>query len=337
MLKGLALTPPVIGRISIGKIVEKAGKRLPKKDDEFTITSQVQNKDGWVNHPVDEALRHANANANSNGKAHGNVGGKLRTIPVRLLFDDPDLNLRANYSLFDRQTGRPLCIGNGEACKRSTADGILTLPCPSPDSCELARGGYCKPYGRLHVRISGDVGATADGGSGGGGSGSMGGDDELGSFVFRTTGFNSIRTLSARLKYFQAVSGGLLSTLPLELRLRGKSTAQSHRAAIYYVDLTIKTGMALVDAMAIARAEADLRKAAGFDQAALDEAARQGYANGAFDESEEEGVAIVEEFYPPSDGGGMEVVPTGRAMGPGSKPRLVDKLDQKAAHLRQAP
>ena len=29
MLKGLALTPPVIGRISIGRVVEKNGRRLP--------------------------------------------------------------------------------------------------------------------------------------------------------------------------------------------------------------------------------------------------------------------------------------------------------------------
>ena len=48
MIKGLAITPPVLGRISIGKIVEKNGKRLPEKDDQFTITSQIQNKDGWV-------------------------------------------------------------------------------------------------------------------------------------------------------------------------------------------------------------------------------------------------------------------------------------------------
>ncbi|VVQ26418.1 hypothetical protein PS928_06580 [Pseudomonas fluorescens] len=41
MLKGLAITPPVLGRISIGKVVEKNGKRLPEKDDQFTITSQV--------------------------------------------------------------------------------------------------------------------------------------------------------------------------------------------------------------------------------------------------------------------------------------------------------
>jgi hypothetical protein len=40
MIKGLAITPPVLGRISIGKIVEKNGKRLPEKDDQFTITSK---------------------------------------------------------------------------------------------------------------------------------------------------------------------------------------------------------------------------------------------------------------------------------------------------------
>ena len=57
MLKGLAITPPVLGRISIGKVIEKNGKRLPEKDDQFTITTQVQSKDGWLPHPCDEGLR----------------------------------------------------------------------------------------------------------------------------------------------------------------------------------------------------------------------------------------------------------------------------------------
>ncbi|MGO4605211.1 hypothetical protein AB4142_02665 [Variovorax sp. 2RAF20] len=270
MLKGLALTPPVIGRISIGRVVEKDGRRLPEKDDGFTVTSQVQGRDGWITHPLDEQLRQA-------------PGAKLRSIPVRLLFDAVDLNLRANYSMFDRKTSRPLCVGNGETCRRSTPSGMQMLPCPAPEGCELARGGLCKPCGRLNVRIS-----PADAGAG----------DELGSFLFRTTGFNSIRTLSARLSYFHAVSGGLLSALPLELRLRGKSTTQSHRAPIYYVDLTVREGMSLTEAVSAARTEQDARKASGFDQAALDEAARQGFAQGAFEESEEEGAAVVEEFYP---------------------------------------
>lgn len=92
MLKGLAITPPVLGRISIGKIIEKNGKRLPEKDDQFTITSQVQGKDGWLLHPLNDELR----------KSHED---KLRSIPVRLLFNETELNFRADYTLFDRNLG----------------------------------------------------------------------------------------------------------------------------------------------------------------------------------------------------------------------------------------
>ena len=42
MLKGLALTPPEIGRIAIGRVVERNGKRLPQKDDEFILATQLQ-------------------------------------------------------------------------------------------------------------------------------------------------------------------------------------------------------------------------------------------------------------------------------------------------------
>ena len=84
MLTGFEITPPVVGRISIGRVVEHNGRRLPEKDDQFTLTSQVQNREGWVLHPLDESLRK-------------DAGGKLRTIPVRLLFNDPALNLRTDY------------------------------------------------------------------------------------------------------------------------------------------------------------------------------------------------------------------------------------------------
>ncbi|MDX5319339.1 MAG: hydrolase or metal-binding protein, partial [Actinomycetes bacterium] len=223
MLKGLAITPPVVGRISIGRVVERNGKRLPEKDDQFTLTSQVQNREGWVLHPLDEQLRK-------------DAGGKLRSIPVRLVFNDPELNLRADYTLFDRATGRPQCVGNGETCRRrGGAEGVETLPCPGPDTCTFAAGG-CKAYARFNVLV-GD-----------------GEEDALGTFVLRTTSFNTIRTLAARLQYFSAVSGGRLATMPLELKLRGKSTTQSHRAPIYYVDLVVRQGITLEQAVARARA-----------------------------------------------------------------------------------
>ena len=265
MIKGLAITPPILGRISIGKMVEKNGKRLPEKDDQFTITSQIQSKDGWVKHPLDEQLRAKAPNQ------------KLRSIPVRMIFNDPELNFRAEYSLFDRQTGRPVCVGNGETCQRLTNQGIQHHPCPSPDLCPLAQGGNCKPYGRLHVNLDES--------------------DELGTFIFRTTGFNSIRTLAARLSYYHAASNGLLSCLPLQLTLRGKSTTQSYRTPVYYVDLTLREGVSLNDAIVQAKQIDEQSKVVGFYQEALDHVARQGFANAQFEVKEKEKLGLVEEFY----------------------------------------
>lgn len=309
MLKGLALTPPIVGRISIGRVVERNGKRLPEKDDEFTLTTQTQTRDGWMLHPLDEQLRQTQAQAQP-GSRKADAKVKLRQIPVRLLFNDPDLNLRASYCLFDRATGRPLCVGNGETCRRSTIDGMQSLPCLAPEACELAERG-CKPFGRLNVHI--------------------GDEEELSTFVLRTTSFNSVRTLSTRLKYFQAVSGDNLSTLPLELRLRGKSTQQSHGTPIYYVDLTVRTGSTLTEAISQAKAEAQTRQEAGFCQASLDKAAAEGLALGAFEEAVEEGEAVVEEFYPSEVIGAGSNTPSNAASS-----SLLDRLEEKAAKVSSA-
>ena len=274
MIKGLAITPPILGRISIGRMVEKNGKRLPEKDDQFTITSQIQSKEGWVKHPLDDQLR-----ANTPNQ-------KLRSIPVRMIFNDPDLNLRAEYTLFDRQTGRPVCVGNGETCQRLTNQGVEQHPCPSPDLCPLAQGGNCKPYGRLHVNLDES--------------------DEFGTFIFRTTGFNSIRTLAARLSYYHAASNGLLSCLPLQLILRGKSTTQSYRQPVYYVDLTLREGISLNEAIIQAKQIDEQSKQAGFYQEALDFTARKGFGNGRMDVDMEEGLDVVEEFYQPVEGQQIE-------------------------------
>ena len=291
MVKGLAITPPVPGRISIGKVIEKNGKRLPEKDDQFTITSQVQSRDGWLVHPLNDDLRQ--------GK-----DDKLRSIPVRLLFNEPELNFRADYTLFDRQSGRPVCVGNGETCKRVTQDGMQSLPCPSPEACSLAHGGACKPYGRLNVVI--------------------GDEDLLGSFVFRTTGFNSIRTLAARLHYFQAISGNRLACLPLELRLRGKSTRQSRGTPIFYVDLTVRTGMDMAESLQAANELNTQRQTAGFDQIALDEAARRGFGNGAFEDNEEDSSAVIEELF--SVEANTDQHPSKPTPQQSSKPGLTEKL-----------
>ncbi|WP_269533952.1 hypothetical protein [Chitinimonas sp. BJYL2] len=303
MIKGLAITPPVIGRISIGKVVEHNGKRIPEKDDSFTITTQVQGKDGWLLHPLHTALieqqtkaapsSEGTATSQGNGQSGpasanaqpslANTQTKLRAIPVRLLFNASDLNLRAEYSAFDRKTGRPLCVGNGEQAKRVTATGLDETPCPTPERCPFGIKAGCKLYGRLNVQIEGQ-------------------QDELGSFIFRTTGYNSVRTLAARLRYFEAVSGGNTRHLKLMLKLRAKSTTQSHRAPVYYVDLTLREGESLQEAVCYAKAEAQHFQESGVETAELELAALALLQNGQFEDGEDEVPQLLEEFYPAAEG-----------------------------------
>ena len=106
----------------------------------------------------------------------------------------------------------------------------------------------------------------------------------------------------------------------------------------------------MAEAIASARAESEVRKNSGFNQMALDEAARQGFAAGAFEESDEDGAAVVEEFYPEEFDSGFEGQSAGQSAGyssqghsdggrmagtngtppNGIKVGLTDKLNQKA-------
>jgi hypothetical protein len=280
----------------------------------------VQNNQGWINHPLDDQLRQLNPTK------------KLRAIPVQLLFNEPELNLRVNYSLFDRQSARPICVGDGETCQRRTQNGLETLACPSPEGCNLAKAG-CKPYGRLNVKIDLDeqepLTNQADKTQQ---RNAQDYADPLGSFIFRTTGFNSIRTLAARLHYFQAISTKRLACLPLALKLRGKSTRQSFGQPIYYVDLTLRDGWSLEHTLATAQALDQQRQAMGYDQAALDRAAKKGYQAGAFEEGDEEdNQAVVDEFYPAADTHSNQP-----AIQPTIQPSQAKTLAEKLQHQTQA-
>lgn len=272
MIKGLAITPPVIGRICIGKLVQKQDKWVPEKDDSFTLTTQIQQKGGWLLHPL-----HQHYSSQKSGQ--GQEQTKIRAIPVRVLFNDSDLNLRAEYSAFDRQTGRPLCVGNGEVARRVGAQGMEEVSCPGPERCAFAGQQGCKLYGRLNLFVEGQ-------------------GDELGSFIFRTTGYNSVRTLAARLKYLQAVSGGHTRYLPLTLRLRAKSTTQSYRTPVYYVDLTLREETNLTEAVRQAQEAALRDQEAGLAIELMEQAARELLRNGQFEDIDEEVPMLLEEFYP---------------------------------------
>ena len=83
----------------------------------------------------------------------------------------------------------------------------------------------------------------------------------------------------------------------MQLTLRGKSTTQSYRQPVYYVDITLRDGVSLNDAIAQAQQIDQQCKAAGFSQEALDLTAQQGFANARFETDMEDGLDVVQEFY----------------------------------------
>src|SRR5699024_7706816 len=86
--------------------------------------------------------------------------------------------------------------------------------------------------------------------------------------------------------------------LPLQLTLRGKSTTKSYRQPVYYVDLTLREGFSLNDAITQAKQIDEQSKQAGFYQEALDFTARKGFANARFETDIDEGLDVLQEYYP---------------------------------------
>ena len=64
-----------------------------------------------------------------------------------------------------------------------------------------------------------------------------------------------------------------------------------------YVDLTLRDGVHLQEAIQTAKEIDQKSKLCGFNQIALDQTASQGYANAQFEMDGGEGLEIVEEFY----------------------------------------
>lgn len=255
--KGITLTPPVIGRIAAGHTVVRGDRALPVKDDHFTLTSLVQDRHTriWEEHPLQHTL--------SKGEA------KLRSIPVRIAYNDVNLNLHNSYSAFDSKTGRALCVGNGDRARRVTAEGVREIDCPRPEACEYGQRQRCKNFSRAYFRVEGQ-------------------EDELGVFLLRTTSFNSLDRLGSRLNQLSGLTGGTIANMPMLLILSAKTTTQSFREPIYFADLITRPGMTLLEAISEAREYRTSLENAGLSLDGLEAALRAGLANSDFAEGIED-------------------------------------------------
>jgi hypothetical protein len=199
MIKNLIPRLAERGRIKIGEKGEMKtsaqGKQFaqPKKLDHIVITTMQRDAAGRLMPDTDLMVQ-------INPKSD-----KLTEIPIRLLYDDIDLNFFTRYACY--KGSRCWCSGDGEEAQRLTGDNgnYNPVPCPCERQDPMYQGqDKCKTLGTLSVLIEGvnRVGGV---------------------WSFRTTSFNSVNAILSSMALIKAITGGPLSGIPLMLVLSPKT------------------------------------------------------------------------------------------------------------------
>lgn len=259
MIHNLAITTPILGTIRLGDIaVNQQGKRYPVRSNHFKITAMFKDNEGrWVEHPMHKKVAEA---TKQNPE-------QITEIPVRFMFNNPDLNMRARYEAFDKQ-GRIVCAGDGKCARRRDGEKVVNVDCPGVEGCAFGKQAKCDLFARLNVIIDGQ-------------------DDEFSTFILRTESYNAVRTLYAKMKRIYAMFGNRLVGIPFKLKLRQKATSMSMWTKFYYTDLILNQVTA-VEAMNHAKAYEQELEANGLSQAGFEQEALSGLMNGAFEDGEED-------------------------------------------------
>lgn len=193
------------GKIKIGmkgeEITSKEGVafRPPTRLDHFIITGTDKDANGDF---VQDTVLMDKIKASGRGVV--NAAGDLVGIPVRLLYEDTDLNFPTRYASY--VSGKLSCTGDGATATKRLDDFKKEHPCP----CERLNPEYdkkdkCKANGKLTVVI-----------------------DEASLFgqahVFRTTGINSVMGILGGIELIRTATKGHIAGLPLMLVVNNKST-----------------------------------------------------------------------------------------------------------------
>ena len=270
LIKGLSYSMPTSGTIRLGFVrhIVKNGKtiRVPAKDDEFTLTTKIKDDAGeWMRHALDGQLRESHG-IDVKGP-EGEAVRKLRSIPVTIVFDRPDLNMTEQFAAFTH-TGSPVCVGDGTTARRRQDDGSVSEEsCPGAQHCSFGKANRCDAFLRLLVRVEGQPETAPP-------------------FILRTGSINAVADNRATLEHWRSMYGGRLAGLPFDFLLDAKQSAMSMQSIFYYGRLEPRFASVVEGAQILkqARAEdADL----GIDRAAAEDALVQLRANGAFAEAAE--------------------------------------------------
>lgn len=274
---------PEIGRIKIG--VRDPQTRVPRRLDHFLLTFPYRDENNQL--VVDRELMRRVA------EMTGQHPNRITRLPIKFVFDDPDLNLQVWFSCF--RGGTQWCFGDGRQAQRLRDDkqGRNLVPCP----CERVEAEYsgsdrCKPYARLSCVIEG---ATRIGGV----------------WVFRTTSWRSIRNLIATLQLYHRITGGVLSGIRFWLTLTPvRVLVRGEPQRVYVVNVEYvpddRRRDPVEELMEKGRRILEARIRHRVDIERLEREVRERLASLPYEEEAALGDEIQEEFYPENGTSGKE-------------------------------
>lgn len=270
LLNGLTYSVPIAGTIRLGRVVTRNNKRLPEKDDQFTVTLKHKEPGTgqWAKHPIQDLLVERHGTSVNGAGDESTAQSKLRKIPIKIAFDNPNLSLSEQYAVFNRDS-RPMCVGNGVTAKRRDINtGIVSeTPCAGPDACPYGIEFRCDAIARLIVQI--DDESTADD-----------------FFILRTGSINAVSDCRTVLESYSKLFGGL-AELPMWLTFEAKSSSQSMQTTFWFASLKPRfKGLAAGGMLLKKRRESDLE--VGLDRQAYEDALMALRNNGSFAEHAED-------------------------------------------------
>jgi hypothetical protein len=220
MIKGISPQLQEIGRIAVGEKGgrSKSGKTLlPTKLDHFIFTTLNKDEDDRYIQDADMMMM---------------FGDNCTEIPVRLLYNDIELNFPTFYAKYAR-SGIKL-RGDGENWTVYNGDGTREEVFDPNNERGFLDDNDVKPHGILTVLVDGQ-------------------DSVGGVFKFRTTSWNSINNILSSLALIKNMCG-MLTYIPLKLVYRKKDVqpvGMSHKTWIPVVSVEFRGSIEELQTQAI--------------------------------------------------------------------------------------
>lgn len=270
IIKNLCPGLAEIGKVKVGikgRAIQSAKGTTfqpPQKLDHFLVTTLYRGPDG--NYEVDREI-------------HQKYGENPRRLPIRLLFDDIELNFQCRYACFQ---GRSLwCSGDGETASRAAVGngGRQEVPCPCGRQAPDYTGqDKCKINSRLSMIIDGT-------------------ERVGGVWSLRSTSWNTTVGILSSLSLIKRITGGPLAGLPLELTLNPKTaiTPEGKTMNIWVAGIEFKGSIAQLQQIGLDQAKRDALHYARIER--IEQEARLLLAHDPL-ALKEESDDVVDEFYP---------------------------------------